>query len=156
MSLATVWRITRAPYADLTGEGAQRYGGRWNPVGVPMVYTSTTVGLAMLETLVHTDSDLLPDDLVLMEIAVAGLSIEEPAATSLPRGWRSETAGAGPQRFGAAWARQARSALLVLPSSVLPPGAPDRNALLNPAHPAAAGAEVRSVTPFVLDGRLLS
>ena len=49
------WRIVRERHAAtaLTGEGAARFGGRWNSRGVAVVYTSSTKSLAALENLVH-------------------------------------------------------------------------------------------------------
>ncbi len=40
-----VWRVTRRAHAEqpLTGEGARRFGGRWNHVGTSLVYTSGTL-----------------------------------------------------------------------------------------------------------------
>ena len=40
-----VWRIAKSEHADsikdmLSGEGAAKYGGRWNPKGMPAVYCS--------------------------------------------------------------------------------------------------------------------
>ncbi len=37
-----VWRLVTARYAEtaFSGEGARRYGGRWNPKGVPVIYTA--------------------------------------------------------------------------------------------------------------------
>ena len=53
-----VWRIARSTYAGsvedmLSGEGAARYGGRWNPKGMPAVYCSENSSLAALEVLVN-------------------------------------------------------------------------------------------------------
>ncbi|MFM7805220.1 MAG: RES family NAD+ phosphorylase, partial [Verrucomicrobiota bacterium] len=49
------WRIVREDhgYAAFDGEGAWRFGGRWNSRGTQVVYTSGTRSLAALETLVH-------------------------------------------------------------------------------------------------------
>lgn len=49
------WRLTTARHAHtaFTGEGARRYGGRWNAKGVPVVYTAGSLSLAMLEMLVQ-------------------------------------------------------------------------------------------------------
>jgi RES domain-containing protein len=82
-----VWRITRAAYQALDGEGARLHGGRWNPEGVPVVYTSTTLSLAALEYLVHVDPEDVPGDLVAMRIRIPvigyrRLTNARPAGTS--------------------------------------------------------------------------
>ena len=49
------WRIVQAHVADraFSGEGARRYGGRWNSKGHAVVYTSGSISLAILEILAH-------------------------------------------------------------------------------------------------------
>ena len=55
------WRIVKSKHADtaFSGEGAARFGGRWNSRGVAVVYTSATRSLAALETLVHLNQPVL-------------------------------------------------------------------------------------------------
>ena len=48
--------------------GASLYGGRFNPPGVPAVYASQNISLALLEILVHMDRTQLPLDYVVMAI----------------------------------------------------------------------------------------
>lgn len=155
---ASLWRVTRRRFADLRGEGARLYGGRWNPVGVPCVYLSSTLSLAVLETLVHTDPDLIPPDLVAVRVDVDGLDAQEPDPDDLPGDWLTEIGNSDTQAFGAAWARSERTPLLVLPSALLPPsaGAAERNILLNPSHPDARPLDVAATTPFSFDSRLFS
>lgn len=51
----TVYRSTTPKYANeadlLTGAGSKRFGGRWNPIGIAVVYNSLTPETAMAETL---------------------------------------------------------------------------------------------------------
>jgi RES domain-containing protein len=69
---ATLYRIAKAKYANLSGVGAARYPGRWNFPGQEAIYTSTEVGVAILETLAHLRKDLIPSGLVIMTISVSG------------------------------------------------------------------------------------
>jgi RES domain-containing protein len=68
----TCYRVVRRKYANLAGEGAGLYGGRFNPPGIPAVYTSQSIALALLEVLVHLDKIEVPPDYVVMAIRIAG------------------------------------------------------------------------------------
>src|SRR5580698_225114 len=88
-----VWRICRERYAAdaFSGEGARRFGGRWNSRGVPMVYCSSSLALAAIELFVHLEPNLQPDDLVSI---AAELPVGEPGrrleAAELPAEWWSD------------------------------------------------------------------
>ncbi len=75
------WRLCRAPFADLSGEGARRLGGRWNTPGRPLVYAASSAALAVLEVRVHLDlpPELLPSDYVLLAIDLDDLPAEAVA-----------------------------------------------------------------------------
>ncbi|MDF1523938.1 MAG: RES family NAD+ phosphorylase, partial [Trueperaceae bacterium] len=68
------WRLVRPAFGDtlaaFSGEGARRYGGRWNSVGRVVVYTSEHLSLAALETLAHADRKRFARDLVAFEVHV--------------------------------------------------------------------------------------
>ena len=59
-----VWRLARPEFAErLDGEGSRIEGGRWNPVGVPGLYTSEHLSLSVLEVYMHLPPqmrDVLP------------------------------------------------------------------------------------------------
>ncbi len=137
-----VWRVCRRPFADLSGEGARLYGGRWNSPGRPMVYAAESAALAVLEVRVHLDLDwrVLPDDYVLMAIETGDVVAETLAETP-----------ADPRAAGDAWLASGRSALLRAPSFIVPESA---NLLINPAHRDAARLAVASIRPFAFDARL--
>jgi len=136
------WRLCRAPFADLTGDGARLYGGAWNSPGRPLVYMASTAALAVLEVRVHLDLpfELLPDDYVLMTIDLTDLAVEE--LPDLPPDRRA---------FGDAWLREGRTPVLQVPSVIVPESA---NLLLNPAHPDGGRARIVRTRPFGFDARL--
>src|ERR1035438_6268912 len=121
-----VARICRAKFPDLDGKGAAIKGGRWNSPGTPVVYTSSCGALAVLEYRVHTDVN--PDDLLIYTIEIPD-TIKTERSTWMPD---IKTA----QHFGDVWVRSNRSALLAVPSVVVPR---QFNYLLNPHHPDLTG-----------------
>jgi RES domain-containing protein len=133
------WRLCREPFADLSGEGARRYDGRWNTPGQALVYAAASAALAVR---VHLDlpPELLPDDYVLMTIDLGPAAIEE--VPDLPN---------DPATFGDAWLRDRRTAVLQAPSAIVPEAA---NLLINPAHPAAAAIRITLCRRFTFDRRL--
>lgn len=150
-----VWRVTRAVHAALNGEGARRAGGRWNPKGVAMVYTSAHLSLAVLELLLHVDPDTLPDDVIAAQIEIPErIRIEVLPEDTLPATWRTVPPTSATQRIGAAWieARATRAGVLSVPSGLI---TSERNFLLNPHHPDARGWRVIHSEPFAFDPRLV-
>ncbi|MCB1885232.1 MAG: RES family NAD+ phosphorylase [Geminicoccaceae bacterium] len=136
------WRLCRAPFADLSGEGARLYGGRWNGPGRPLVYAARDAALAVLEVRVHLDlpPELLPDDYVLLEVDLEGLDAE-----------RIEGTPDDPAAFGDRWLDEARAPLLDVPSAIVPES---RNLLLNPVHAEAGRARIVGRRAFAFDRRL--
>ena len=80
----TSFRVARRKYADLSGEGARLFGGRFNPPGVPAVYTSQSIALAVLELLVHLDKTEMPLDYVVMAIRFSGRNVSRSNAANGP------------------------------------------------------------------------
>ena len=137
-----LWRLCRRPHADLSGEGARIFGGRWNSPGRPVVYLAEHPALAALEVRVHLDLpfELLPNDFVLMRVSLPGDLVTEAADTG------SETVA-----IGNSWLAERRSVALRVPSVLLPYA---WNVLLNPRHADMVHATVGSIEPFDFDPRL--
>jgi len=136
-----VWRLCRRLHADLSGEGARRFGGPWNSPGNPLVYTAEHPALAALEVRVHLDLpfELLPADYVLMGIAIPdGLITDafDPVDSVAT---------------GNAWLADGKPAGLRVPSVLVPHA---WNILLNPRNPAASEARIETIEPFGFDPRL--
>jgi RES domain-containing protein len=143
------YRIADERFGPESGEGARLYGARWNSPGRAVVYTSTTYAGAMLEKLVHTGRQIpqhqvcvtfeAPDDLTVVTLAVQKL-----------HGWDTPDMSVS-RAAGDAWLAGQSSAVLLVPSVVF---AGERNALINPAHPAAKRIKVIGIEPIRWDERL--
>lgn len=133
------------------GEGARRNGGRWNSIGVRVVYASATKSLAALETLVHLRLPVTAR-YVAIPLQFDDSLVETVPPAGLPPGWNSEPPSSISQQIGDDWVRAARSALLALPSVLTG----ETNFLINPAHPDFAKIQLGTHEPFTFDPRLLA
>lgn len=151
--MPTVWRLVTARYAEsaFSGEGARLYGGRWNRKGIAMVYTAASQSLAMLEMLVQ-DEPLRARYVVIAAGIPEDMSIERLASDELPAAWRDPAARTLLQGLGSDWIKRASSAVLAVPSAVIPS---ETNYLLNPQHPDFGRIEIGRPAGFVTDLRLV-
>lgn len=148
-----VWRLTLKQHTAPDGEGARRYGGRWNKSGTPVVYTSGTLSLAALEYLVHVDSDILPDALVSVKATIPdSLRIETLDSANLPADWKDKIIPVSLQQLGTDWATRAKSPVLKVPSVVIED---EWNYVLNPLHPDFLKISWDAGRGFSFDPRLL-
>ena len=152
------WRVVlqkyaESPYSPFDGEGARVNGGRWNSAGVPVVYTSATLSLAVLETLVHADGELAALlGRVAFEVAVPEEVITEIALADLPRGWSDPVAPPTLKALGDAWVSGGSSPVLRIPSAVV---TVEYNYVLNPRHPDFGKLAIGPGRPLPIDPRLL-
>lgn len=148
-----VWRLSkyRDPADAFSGEGARRYAARWHPAGVAIVYTASSLALAALESLVHTEIRHRKTVRYYFSVDVPDALIELVDVAALPPDWSHPTTTTHARAFVAAWVTSGRSLGLAVPSVVVPT---DRNLLLNPAHPAFATLPISGSTPFHFDSRL--
>ena len=147
-----VWRIASARHTAFDGEGARRYGSRWTPRGLSAVFTSATLSLAALERFVHIDSDLERDDLVAIPVEISfDTAIQSVTSEDLPADWRTYPAPPALALIGERWLRESRSAVLSVPSVVIPH---ERNFILNPAHPDFATFTIGLTESFSFDPRM--
>jgi len=117
-----------------------------------MVYTSATLSLAALEYLVNVGIEEAPLDLVSISADVpATVRRRELAIGDLPANWRTYPAPERLAAIGTAWARSLESAVLIVPSCVIPE---EKNWLLNPRHPDAGRIRIEKKAAFRFDPRL--
>lgn len=152
-----VYRIQKKQFIEsvLTGEGARLNGGRWNPPGIPLVYTSMTPELALLETLVHLDGtpvrDLPPFVRVSIELPDA---VEEIRLGELPTGWDALKYPESLPQFLLPKLVPTYPALAFAIPSVIVRNTPSRNILINPLHPLMSQVKVVEVMAHEFDERL--
>jgi RES domain-containing protein len=150
-----VWRIAvEAPtYAanDLSGTGAKMTGGRWNSKGTPVVYSAANIALATLETVHYLSGGGLPFNRYLVRIDIpdavwAARQMLDP----LPGGWDAIPAGMTARTAGDAWIASGATALLLVPSVIVPD---EYNVLINPQHGDVAAIVATTLKRWIYDPR---
>jgi len=150
-----VWRIAvEAPACaadDLPGMGAKITGGRWNSQGQPVVYCASNIALATLETVHYLHSASLPFNRFLVRIDVPDAVWDaRQVLAPPPAGWDAIPAGITSRIAGDAWLAAQTSALLLVPSVIVPD---EYNILVNPQHPDAPSLVASTVRRWQYDPR---
>jgi len=146
------YRIAKKKWIeDLSGNGSKLSGGRWNPKGYPLLYCASTSSLAILEKLVNTDFDLLPDDLFIAEIEVPESSIKSLGISNLPKNWNDYPSPDSLKKIGQKWIDQNDHLILKVPSAVNPI---ESNYLINIRHEFIAKIKIVDRYPILIDDRL--
>ena len=150
-----LWRIAaetrRYAADDLSGGGAAKRPGRWNDYKEPVVYCAPTIAIAVLETAAHIDDAGLPLNRFLVAIDVPDrvwLQREEVDVPALPRAWAAIPAGRASVKLGSEWLSTLRSAILLVPSVIVPE---ECAALVNPRHSDASAIAASVVRRFDYD-----
>ena len=149
-----VWRLPLRSHADPDGEGARRYGGRWDAVGTAVIDTVGSLALAVLELLIHVDVDLLPRHLVSVSAHVPDDLVRVTyAIDELPPDWNRPDGAMMLQRIGTTWATSRQSVVLEVPSVIV---SQERNYVLTPHHPDFSRITWSTPSPFAIDPRLFA
>ena len=150
----TVFRLIKERFLEspLSAEGSRRFGGRWNPAGVGILYTSASPELALLEQLVHLRTLPFED---LPKLMLLTLSLPDEPRIILPDNqpatWRDEADFAANYQFLADWYAQPDVLAIGVPSAVV---AESYNYLLHSLHPSFGRVEILRTSVFPIDRRL--
>ncbi|RDD61503.1 RES family NAD+ phosphorylase [Ferruginivarius sediminum] len=136
-------------YPIFSAAGSRLYPGRWNTVDTPVIYASENYATAMLEKLVHGAGRLPPNQHFVTITVPRGATYEVVSKDHL-LGWNSPEASVS-RDHGAAWVRECRSLVLLVPSFV---ARLERNVVINPAHPDFGEIETGLAEPVWWDRRL--
>ncbi len=147
-----IFRIGHPAYPLWDGSGAATHGGRWNPVGSPVVYAASHYSLALLETLANLSSRTIPPTFVRSHVLLPDGCLAERVYPQDDAGWDSPDR-TYTQALGQRWLAEARSLVLIVPSAVVE-GLED-NVVINPLHPDFASLKPSTPEPVRWDERLL-
>ena len=147
----TLWRISH--HAALDGAGGLYSSARWHSRGRRIVYCAESPPGALIEILVNLElrPESLPRVYGLIKVEAAdGTSSERVDVAELDDGWQQNIPGT--TRVGNSWLARTSSALLAVPSAIMPETS---NWLINPEHPHMQKLSIQWHRPFLLDKRLL-
>ena len=145
-----LYRLATAKYAhDLSGEGARLYGGRFNPVGIPAVYTSENISLCILEILVRASRHTTPDSYTLISIEIPDMHIREIQLKKLKANWQNDLDYT--QTIGEDFLKEKKEMCLKVPSAVI---SIEHNYVLNPLHAGFKRVKIIDTQLLQLDKRL--
>lgn len=152
-----VYRISKTKYInDLSGTGAKLYGGRWNEKGIPLVYTSSSISLAILESLVHFSFNMAPPDMSIATIYIPDnifkSSMDIKSFGKLPNSWNENLPNPETQQFIKKWINNKSSLILKVPSAI---NSREFNYLINPLHKDINLIILQDIVPFSFDKRLI-
>lgn len=135
------------------GEGAKLYGGRWNSIGIPCVYATSSESLSILEVMVHVTDPNILKQYTLLQFEFNESDLLQTELSDLPDNWRDSPAPDETATFGDEWLNSNVSLALRLPSAIVPR---EFNYLININH-SSFNRMLRTVQEldFALDERLI-
>ncbi|MBI5523690.1 MAG: RES family NAD+ phosphorylase [Desulfarculus sp.] len=149
------WRLVKARQAAgaFTGEGARRYGGRWNFPGTSCVYLADSLPLAAMELFLHLGQEGCKISFVSFRVLIPAAVVQDLDLDQLPRDWRASPPDDHTKALGTQWANARQSAALKVPSAIMPLGR-CFNYLINPAHADYRRVKVEAAQDFTFDPRM--
>lgn len=149
-----VYRLSKEKYkADLSGIGAEKYGGRWNNKGTRMVYTAQSRALANLEVAVHVALKSLPKNYYMTAIEIPDALVTKYDEDRLKKkAWKSNPPIEFTQSEGDKFIMDNRALVLKVPSAIV---RGDFNYLINPLHSEFGKINILNSELFSFDERLI-
>lgn len=148
-----VCRISKSRYRDqvFSGLGGIYAYGRWTPRGIPVVYTSQSISLAVLEyTLNYKRHGWLPASVLARANIPDEVDVESISISQLPDNWQEPDPPAALREIGQKWLRRAETARLKVPSAIVP----EESNYAQSRHPDFKKLTVGPAEPFNFDRRL--
>ena len=146
-----VYRLAIDSYKnDLSGNGAKLFGGRWNTAGLPVVYTTENISLAVVEILVRADTYTIPLNYYLIKIDIPdNITPLTVTSSKLKKEWKDDLGYT--QWMGDEFIKANEALLLKVPSAVVDE---ENNFILNPQHSDFKKVKIVALKKFMFDKRL--
>lgn len=148
-----LYRLSKSKHAkDLSGKGAEKFGGRWNSKGVAILYAADSRALCTAEIAVHTPLGIIPDDYDIVSIRIPNKTIiPELEIAELPKDWKSIPHSHSTQEIGDKFVDDEKFLVIKVPSAVVQG---EFNYLINPEHSDFKSVKIEKIEPFSFDERL--
>jgi RES domain-containing protein len=148
-----VYRLTPKKYAaDLSGTGAKLYGGRWNGVGVSILYTSENLSLCVLENIVHINNPTFLPTFQAVTIEMPD-SFKAYSIDDFPTNWRTQDAFESLRKLTDNFIEKRRFLAMKVPSAIIDI---EYNFLINPQHSLFREVKITNQQEFSFDQRLFT
>ena len=150
----TVFRLGKHAYRAqmFSGQGGLYASGRWTRKGQPVVYTSASISLAVLEyTANYRKRGWVPATVLGRASIPADVKIETVRPDDLPSRWFAADPPSRLQEIGGLWLRRGKTAVLQVPSAIV---IEEWNYLLNPLHADFGKLNLSAPKAFSFDRRL--
>ncbi len=149
-----VYRMTKAVFArDLSGTGAAKYGGRWNPKGTYVLYTASSAALSMLEWLAHVNERDMDEQYCLTTFLLPEESTKKITEKDLPPNWQNVPPPTTLAEIGRKFVEDGVFLVLEVPSVLVPY---DHSLVINTQHSLFKQVKIESVININPDSRLYS
>jgi RES domain-containing protein len=137
---------------DLSGYGAEKAGGRWNPKGYAALYTAGSRALAVLEVAVHIPLGIMPTDYYMTAIEIPdSADIHKLNIADLPTKWNRQPISNVSQHLGHEFITNNLHLVLQVPSVTV---TGEYNFVINPKHPDFKKIKIVETEVFEFDSRL--
>lgn len=155
--MVEAWRLAAPECSEtvedmLSGEGAFRFGGRWNSPGRRAVYLGGSLALASMELLVRLRVPEVLRTYRKLRVMIPEGVIATVHVGGLPDEWAKPGLHPVTQEIGDRWLASRESAVLRVPSAVV---AGEVNYVVDPVHPGFAELEAGGIEDFRFDSRLV-
>jgi len=151
-----IWHLEKERYADIAfrGKGSLETSGRWHHKGTQVAYAGEHPDVAVLEKLVWLEryEGARESSSVLLPLQIdSDAHLNTLDESDLPDDWDAFPHPETTRDLGTRWFETEQSAVLAVPSAVLPVA---KNYLINPFHPDVHELERGEPVPLTWDACL--